>query len=462
MIGGIGVAGLSALVGLLGFAATQGNAETPAATPAPAVEATPVPALPPPQALELPKEAQSQSLPPQVPFGPIEAEPYRVFTGDGDCLNVRPVPGTIFQSDPRTCVPEGFLLWLYGEPVDVDGHTWRYALGEGWVAIQYVKPAAGAEHGFGPFSSVLVSGPDGNGVETRQARIESNGSVTELGALPSTPLGMGSQPALISPDGKYAAYGREERYIPTLTIRELATGIEQKYPQLYPAEWSSTGRLAVQINEDCPQRCRYTTGWIDPRTGTVNKFTETEQWYTFAWAPDGKSIVAVEDGAVIRIALNGERATIVPAGNEIAWGQLAFSPDGRRLLSGAFQGPVVVVELATGAITRIERATQIPVGGRCGGSIGQLTTWLDNETVIWHESYAEKGSNGITMASTNEPGRRLIPFFTVSDIRTIAPGLVSFTTWESVGDKGFPLTWLLDADSGEARPVTVGQLPVWQ
>ena len=51
--------------------------------------------------------------------------------------------------------------------------------------------------------------------------------------------------------------------------------------------------------------------------------------------------------------------------------------------------------------------------------------------MIWHESYAAKGGNGITISKTDGSGRKLIPFFTVSDIRAVAPGLVSFATWES-------------------------------
>ena len=122
------------------------------------------------------------------------------------------------------------------------------------------------------------------------------------------------------------------------------------------------------------------------------------------------------------------------------------------------------LDLQTGAVSSIERATQIPVLGRCGGGgYGSLTGWLGAATVIWHESFAEKGGNGITIANVNGGSRKLIPFFTVSDIRKVAPDLVSFTTYENPESQGgFFLTWLLDIRTGEARPVTVGATPAWE
>ena len=97
------------------------------------------------------------------------------------------------------------------------------------------------------------------------------------------------------------------------------------------------------------------------------------------------------------------------------------------------------------------------------GGYGSLTGWLGAATVIWHESFAEKGGNGITIANVNGGSRKLIPFFTVSDIRKVAPDLVSFTTYENPESQGgFFLTWLLDIRTGEARPVTVGATPAWE
>ncbi|MEO8539823.1 MAG: hypothetical protein ABI577_08800 [bacterium] len=464
VIGGMGAVALAGLLGVLGLAATGGHAQT-GAKPG----ETPTVVLPTatPTAAPAPKEPPKQpaDVPLAMPFGPITAEPYRVHTGDGDCLNVRPVPGTTFQSDPRTCVPEGFLLWLYGEPKSVDGHTWRYALGEGWVAMEFVQPAPGATKGFGPFSSVMVGGS--NGESTQLARVSKDGAVAKLPTLPSALRGLGDVPPALSPDGKWAAYGNEERYVPTLTIRNMQDGTETKYPQVFLSAWSNGNRLLVRVNSNCPQQCTWTVGWLDPREGVLHELTNKQNsWWQIAWANDGQSLYVIDDGALIHVSLDGAVREIVAkraAGLEIAWGQLSVSDDGLRLLSSPYQGAIIVVELKTGAISKVERAPQIPVGGRCGGSVGSLTTWLDANTVIWHESYAEKGGNGITISRTDGSGRRLIPFFTVGDIRKVAPSLVSFTTYENSNDKvGFQLTWLLDTTTGEARPVTVGTSPVWE
>lgn len=402
-----------------------------------------------------------------VPFGPLAAEPYRVTTGDGDCLNVRPNPGTTFKSDPRTCVPEGFLLWLYGEEKEVDGHKWRYALGEGWVATQYVVPAPGATSGFGPFKSVTVGSQVGE--VTKLAKVTSNGRVTNLPTIPDGVNGLGDIAPALSPDGNWAAYGAQAGYVPTLTIRDMTTGSETKYAQAHFASWSASNKLLVRVNANCPSDCSWTTGWIDPREGVVHPLNDTKNdWGRYAWTHDGNSLYVVDNaGALLNVPLKGEPTVILPklpAGSEIAWGQLALSEDGRRLLSSPFQGAIVIIDLQTKAVSRVERAKQILVGGKCGGGgSGSLTTWLDSQTVIWHESYAEKGGNGITISRIDGGSRKLIPFFTVSDIRKVAPSLVSFTTWENPdGKRAFFLTWLLDTNTGEARPVTVGQTPAWE
>jgi hypothetical protein len=464
VLAGVGAFIAAGLLGTLGIAATRGSAQnTPSPTPTPSAEAS---AVATPTAMPTPTVPAPVEAPMAVPFGPLAAEPYRAYTGDGDCLNVRPVPGTTFQGDPRTCVPEGFLLWLYGEPKVVDGREWRYALGEGWVASEYVKPAPGAATGFGPFRSVTVSAQAGE--VTKLASVSKSGAVSNLPLLPSAIRGLGDVPPAISPDGQWGAYGREERYVPTLTIRNMADGTEMKYPQAHLASWGPANRLLIRMGTNCPQQCTWTTGWIDPREGILHPLTEKKNdWYTFTWAKDGLSLYVIEAGVLKHVRFDGTAET-VPLQNagEMAWGEMSVSEDGRRLVVSPFQGAISIIDLRTGVVSKIQRAPQIVAGGRCGGGGSSLTTWLDANTVIWHESYAEKGGNGITISNVNGGGRRLIPFFTVSDIRTVAPNLVSFVTFDDPGNKdgsgGFQLTWLLDTTTNEARPVTVGAAPQWE
>lgn len=459
---GAGVVALAGLFGIAGLAATRGRAEdAPKPTPTVTSTSTPAPTAT-PVFIPKPTEPPVVEKQPVMPFGPVEAQPYRVHTGDGDCLNVRPVPGTTFQSDPRTCVPEGFLLWLFGEPVQADGHTWRYALGEGWVAVEFVKPAPGAATGFGPFSSVTVG--SSNGESTLLARVKADGSVANLPVLPSALRGIGGIEPQLSPDGRWAAYGVESGYVPTLALRNMATGAERSYPQAYPGGWSPASRLLVRVNANCPRQCTWTVGWIDPAEGVVHTLTDrSNAWWTTAWAPDGESLYVIEEAALKQVWLDGRSRLIVAQDAGVPWGQLVLSDDGKRLLSSPFQGDIVIVDLGSGAVSRISRVEQILVGGKCGGSIGVLTAWLDANTIIWHESYAAKGGNGITISHIDGSGRRLIPFFTVNDIRTVAPGLVTFTTWETPANTPpFQLTWLLDTTTGEARPATVGAGAVWE
>lgn len=460
---GAGIA--MATAGLIGIAgvATQGSAAVPRPTE-PAVAATETPASTPTVATTPPPPAERKLdvQPLGRPFGPIAAEPYRAYTGDGDCLNVRPAPGTTFESDPRTCVPEGFLLWLHGDPLQVDGREWRYALGEGWVATEFVRPAPGAAAGFGPFSEVTVSA--GAGEVTKLARVSHNGVVTEVPHLPSVARGLGAVEPSLSPDGRWGAYGDERGYIPTLAIRNMADGTEQLFPNVYPASWGPTNRLLVRVSLNCPSDCRWRSGWLDPGEGVVHSLGErTNDWYWHVWAHDGLSLYAVETDHLVRIWLDG-RIEQVPSPGVSAWGEVRLSEDGRKLVVSPFQGDISVIDLLTGAVSHVPRAKQIFVGGKCGGGWNLLTTWLDKDTVIWHESYAEKGNNGITIARIDGTNRRVIPFFTVGDIRTVAPSLVSFVTFEapSPNQPGFPLAWLLDTSTNEARPVVVGASPLWK
>ena len=320
------------------FVATgSGSAQTPPATVAVAT-ATPVI----PTAISTPVEivktppSKPQEQPQRVPlkaFGPITAEPYRVHTGDGDCLNVRPAPSKTFATDPRTCVPEGFLLWLYGEVKEAEGETWRWALGEGWVAMRYVKPDATAKTGFGPMKGVLVTASDG--VDTRMATVSADGKVESNGAFAWQPQGLGAILPGISPSGEWYASSMDENYRPTLTIGRVRGGAVVKYPGLHFGSWSPDNKIRVITNETCPQTCGiWGAGWLDPADGIVHRLEGLEQnIYALAWAPDGQSLISVsEKGGVSRVALDGKVTQILaklPDGFQ--FGEMSVSPAGGRI-----------------------------------------------------------------------------------------------------------------------------------
>lgn len=443
-----------------GVAIAMGGSQAPTpAKPLATATASPTPLTAPAPPPPTPAEAQRAPL---LPFGPVAADPVRVVTGDGDCLNVRPQPGTTFATDPRACVPEGFLLWLYGPEQTVDNEVWRYALGEGWVATRYVKKDTTPNAGFGSLKSVLVSQMDG--VETFVASVEPAGKKTVLATLPYVPQGIGANPPRVSPSGAYAAFSRQENYASALVLTRLSDGASTTYPKAFPIEWSAGDRLLLRVSRTCPDSCTWVTGWLDPKEGVIHTFDHrVNDWGNITWMPDGQSLIVVTDArSVLRVHLDGTIETVVKdLGAESGFGQISVSPDGARLLSGATIGPIRVLDLRSGAVSEIARAPQLPVGGRCGGATGRLSTWLDGTTAIWHESYAAKGNNGITIASASGGARRVLPFFSIQGLSVVGPGLVSFSTAEWANQQSFTLTWLLDTKSGEARPVTVGADPVW-
>ena len=398
---------------------------------------------------------------PYQPVGAINAEPYRVTTGDGDCLNVRPSPGTTFKTDPRTCVNDGYLLWLYGPSKDVDGFTWRYALGEGWVATQYITADPSAKNLLdGRIPSVIVSVTDQ--VDDYIARVDSGGKITSLARGQHAVQDFGNKPTAISPDGKRAAGTAWDGGASYVVITDLRGGPMLKLPGATFLAWSSDGKgLALLQTADT-----FVTVLMpgDSQLRSIARVPSNAQGY--AWAPDGNSILfAAEGSSLYRLNLSGEIEKLTRGANGEYIGELSASPDGKWMLSSITLGAVRVLGL-DGTTKDVPRAKQLQVGGRCGGASGRLSGWLNDRTVMWHESYAEKGGNGITIASLDGGPNRIIPFFTLNDLRVVSPGLISFTTYESIEvpgtvAKGFPLTWLMDVASGEARPITVGDGPTW-
>ncbi len=428
------------------------NTPEPTATPTPEVRRNLI-------------ELNEAKLPPRmymVPAGQIAAEPYRVFTGDGDCLNVRPMPGTTFQTDPRTCVPEGFLLWLYGDAVDVDGFTWRYALGEGWVATQYVKPDPASKNTLSNrVPSLVVSTRDGR--EEYFSRVEPSGKVTKLATIPES-----GNNHFMQGDANgtpYSATGIHGVSGSAIVFTNLETGGQYQLEKASFRGWSDDGKALVTLHRN-GQELAYVVPGSDP----VVLGPEPSGLQGFSWLPGGKSVIVTgEASAVYEFDTGGGgQRTVLPRDESRPYlGELSVSPDGKRILSSPFFGPLQLISLSDGKLQEFPRAPQqTNVGGRCGGASGRLSVWLDNNTVIWHESYAQKGFNGITIGNLGTTTRKLVPFFTLEDITRVDSKTVAFTTREYItgqasapnSELSFPVTWILDVESGEARPVAVGSM----
>lgn len=419
---------------------TEGPTSTPTAIPTPTPEAVPL----------IPLQERPDKRTAVKDAGPIAAEPYRVHTGDGDCLNVRPSPGTSFATDPRTCVPEGFLLWLYGDPVDVDGLTWRYALGEGWVATQYIRADPSATNILAtrvPSFVVVVQ----DGVEEHYSRIDPSGKVTTLASLPvngATFLfqGDGSSPAMAATQ----VHGPEAYVVVTW----LDSGKQERLDRTRALGWSEHG-LLIAIRSDANGenlaaiRPGGATTLLGQQVSGMNSFTV------------GKNsvIASAEANAIYEFPLSGS-GPILRLPKESArnyFGEVSISPDGIRILGSPYIGPIQILSLTNTTLTEFPRAPQkLDLGGRCGRASGRLSTWLDNSTIAWHESYAEKGYNGITIGDLKTNRRTLVPFFTLQNLSAVDDRTLTFSTFEYVEKESFYVTWVLDIVSGEARPVTFG------
>jgi hypothetical protein len=467
-------AGTAAMVA---FAATSGHAEgkppvaaaTPVtATPTPSASTpTPAASTPSPTSVVPTPAAKPVETPPPPPvpqhstellppLGPVSADPVRVHTGDSDCLNVRPAPGTTFQTDALFCLSEGATLWLSGPAQVVDGQTWRFALGLGWVAARYTVPDPKPAK---PFPALLK----GLGVVQRDGdfanvgRLDSKLNVLSRGSVLTRSQGIGTAPPRLSPSGEYVAYPDVDQGRPITRIARLADGFVFSYPNTWYEGWSSDNRLLLGT-QVCSPECRSGLSVADPRTGQQAEFAPPAAGYygSGAWAPDGKSILFVPDGkSVVRIALDGTRTTVATIPDGAGLGEISVSPDGNFLLGAGTLAPLRVVDLRDGSMRELPRAqARTQIGGSCGSGASQRSGWIDSTRVVYHESFAEnRANNGITLVNLADNTRRVFSFAFVQDLQLAAPGLLSFTSGDA--------TWLLDLATGESWPVAVGAGAVW-
>lgn len=454
---------------IAGAAAAGTRAESPTTAPGATAAASPTAtalAAPTPTPWTPPPAAPARSAPPAGDwpgFGPVTADPVRVRTGDGDCLNVRYLPGLSGQGAPRECAAEGTLLWLWGEPADADGETWRYALGRGWVAVRFTEPAPGARQGFGPFASVTaVAGALGEWSQVAAA--DSGGTVSRSPWLPFNAGWSGVRPSPLSPSGRFVAAGQFDPDMAGGVVFDTATGAAAELNGALPVMWGPGDRLAVRIPAVC-DGCPGGYGWTSPPFREVRPFAGPASW-NLAWLPDGSGVVTWVPGAGLRVeTLEGGERTIPLAVPPEEWpGELTVSPSGTKALLVPFTGPVRVVDLESGSVREFARPAPGFVGGRCGGSPGLTSAWADEETVAWHELLQGDGGNGIVVANLRTGERRVYPFVNVLDLRPAGAGLLTFTVQDYAGEKGeLPaMSWLLDPRTGDAWPAAGGMFGQWR
>jgi hypothetical protein len=475
----VSLGGAALMVGLSGavegvFAADETTQAAPSpgatVTVVPSASATALPATPTPVPTEAPPPQRIPSVGERV-----TADSVRVYTGDGDCLNVRPAPGTTFEAVPFTCLPEGSLLRLTGPAQEADGETWRYALGSGWVATRYVREEPSPTFTASPSGLMTVWGwgpnvrrPDG--VESPDVVVitvdNASGAVLSRVSFPSSGGGIGSGGPKLAPRGDYIAHTLLDHSKGTMStvVGRTSDGSFKLLPGLAPEGWSDGGKLAVQTSL-CDSTCQYTVAVYDPASDTTTVVAEKSSSAFAGWALDDSLYLqdysVPERISLVLVDFDGNRRVIAtyPADRAIFGG--VVSPSGRYLFSQGMYGPLRGLDLTTGEPLDLPRAPQRELAGSCGGGWSSVNGWLNDNTVFYHERSSSNRQDGITFLDIRTGARRVLPYFDVQDMRRVSPGLITFSTWSSAGD-GDVVTFLLDVASGEAAPLVTGSGAVWR
>ncbi len=479
------LAGFGALAiagGVAGLAGTGGDGGTPAETVNALTTVTPA-AVVSPEALSEPEglsyPSQDYVQPKQrtiAPGEPVEADPVRVFTGDGDCLNVRPSPGLTFQAEPFTCVPEETLLWLYGPAQEADGETWRYALGSGWVATRYTKPSERPDIGVPGAKSVTFWQEASNGKDpgmelvVRQVNV-ATGEVSAPVAYLHSEVGIGSRNPEVSPSGKYIAFANNT-YEPStggesvkLMVASTTTDTEREIANAYVGPWGKGDRLLVTLRSSCTDSCTWTPGWYDATTDTLHRLDfDGNEISGVAWAVDGQSVfIQKTNGPLLEVdtATGTAREVADSLPENAGFYEAVPSPSGRQFFIGGGFGPINILDVTTGAVTPFALAEQREIGGKCGGTFSRSNGWIDEKHIFYHERSSAKRQDGITIGDIQTGERRVLPFFNVQDLSSPAPGLLSFATWAGYDDLVFSVTFVVDLATGDSLPVYTGAGAAW-
>ena len=438
---------------------------TAPATATPTVASAPTPPPPPPAAVE-PK--------PVPPGTKVTADAARVLTGDGDCLNVRPNPGTTFAVEPYSCVPEGTLLWLSGPTEEADGERWRFALGQGWVALRYTVaekapavrlPAGGRlatwelgaypepKPGTAPGQDVLVAVTDLRG-----------GSAPAQFVFPGYGNGLGARNPEISPNGRYIAFNGSGELGSTAIIGDLSDGSVKRIEGWFGIGWSQAGRLMLERQTTCDPVCLMVFATYDPLARAVTALTEEPSQMAFvAWSADGTAGYFRREGGgeLVRIDLAGKVAKAgTIADEDRVWAGLA-SPDGRYVLGAGGLNALTLLDLANSKASKFTRAPQRELPGKCGGSWSQVFGWVDGSRIFYHERSSSSRADGVTIGDLATGKRVVYPFYNVQDLSSPAPGLLSFATWVSEKERSYTVTFVLDLGSGQAMPLVAGSGGTW-
>lgn len=158
-----------------------------------------------------------------------------------------------------------------------------------------------------------------------------------------------SMSARVSPDGRRLAYARSDGRSDTqIRMVDLATGADRSLTRtngLATLAWTPDGHVVfAQLEYTDPYRIRSDLWEVDAQ-GRVRRITRDARLSHPTVAPDGRTVIAVEDGSggnrLVRVdRWSGSVTPLSPAGADELWTEPRFSPDGRwiavaRWLPGA-------------------------------------------------------------------------------------------------------------------------------
>ena len=506
----IALALTASLLALTGGVASGGTEPTetpaPSAMPSPEPSPSPTPAVSPtpiaPEPTPAPAPVETPA-PTAAPTGPIKPGDWVQIIGEG-CLNARTRPGLAPQYPEENpadtilnCLPEGFIGRIESagpdkilQPVVLDGHSWWYMVGQGWLSEQWLafhheggafwppRPdlaGAGLIAYIGPDNAVWLMNADGSGGHAITPAFALDVSLADLAW---------------SPTGEQLSFS-VSTWVPVYTavtrIVDLNGTLVSEVPDFPYASWSPDGgRLAgIRLSPPDAMGSRLGTPAVRDLVSGVETVIGPASWYWKgpAWSPDGSTLAfsCISSGSTFtapdgttqetRIDCGGDGIRTVnadgtnprvflpttqdagPYYNEFSW-----SPGGDAIAVSSYTSAdgcrgIAMVEVQTGAVRMCIESPPALVYA-CGGISGEGVWAPDGGRFVYHGQFGS-GRNGITILDLASGSETLIPVVPVADLAIALNG--QQLIFESAGD-----VWVANMDGTGAAPIADGRSPIWQ